>query len=64
METHDFKSAKVGDKVSHPTLGNGVIEGIDHMKDYPILVRFGKKLFAFTTDGKFNIDDLIPSLLS
>jgi len=28
METHDFTAAKVGDKVSHPIYGNGVIHSM------------------------------------
>ena len=62
METHDFTSAKVGDKVSHPTYGNGVIYKIDDKLEYQIFVKFNHSDATFTTDGKYHIDDIITTL--
>ena len=50
METHDFTAAKVGDKVSHPIYGNGVIVEIDR-SSYPLDVKFSDGVSSFKADG-------------
>lgn len=62
METHDFTAAKVGDKVSHPIYGNGVIDIIDETI-WPINVKFmNNTIGSFTTNGKEHEEDTTPSL--
>lgn len=62
METHDFSNAKVGDKVSHPIYGNGVIVELDH-SEWPIDVDFtDNACFSFTLKGKEHESDIIQSL--
>ncbi len=62
METHDFTAAKVGDKVSHPIYGNGVIINIDRSK-WPIDVKFNINIVVpFTLNGKAHDEDLISLL--
>lgn len=62
METHDFSNAKVGDKVSHPVFGNGVIKINDH-SHLPIQVVFDQGHFGwFYSDGRYTINDVLPTL--
>lgn len=61
METHDFSNAKVGDKVSNPFYGCGVISKIDKSK-WPINVQFNSQEVSFTVNGKEAEEDLISTL--
>ena len=53
-ETFDFSAAKVGDLVSNPTFGKGIIHSIG--KDTrPLIVTFNNRDSYFTFDGRINI---------
>lgn len=58
------KEFKVGDKVSHPMWGNGVVEDMSQSPcEFPISVRFesGDRRI-FTTEGKYLDGDSAPFL--
>ena len=62
METHDFSNAQVGDKVSHPIYGNGVIDRID-TTIWPINVKFTNNMIgSFTTSGSEHEENTNPAL--
>jgi hypothetical protein len=57
------KYFKVGDKVSHPMWGIGVVIGIDVVLIYPVIVKFDAvQPKKFSSDGKYFMEDIAPSL--
>lgn len=54
---------KVGDKVSHPIWGNGVITEVDDFYTYPVAVSFkNRSLDRFSREGRWKDTDIAPSL--
>lgn len=53
---------KVGDTVYHGGFGEGKVVEINVLFIHPLLVQFAHGEESFTLDGKFNINDIHPTL--
>lgn len=56
-----FKPAHIGQQVSDPLYGNGVITNYDSGDEYPVKARFGDNTDSFTSDGR-RIASCLPTL--
>lgn len=62
MKTINFETLKVGDTVECLLNGKGVVISINNNLALPIKVKFGHTTDFYKIDGKFNNNNITPSL--